>query len=184
MSDLTQEQIDNYSAMVLGVMKQVVDKDTADHLWFDIEQQGWVIVLEALGTYDPEQGTKPETWVYRHLKWNLPKWIEREMHHETDRHYPDWEEVSLDDLIEMNEVEQYIDFDAEQHLQNQVDVYALAQGLDEEEVAVIGCLYYEDLSEREAAEKLGVGRKKIRLVRDRALQKMSEAGAQNQEKLT
>ena len=84
----------------------------------------------------------------------------------------------------MNEVDQYIDFDAEQHLQNQVDVYALAQELDEEELAVIGCLFYEDLSEREAAEKLGVGRKKIRVIRDRALQKMSAVGAQNQEKLT
>ena len=179
MTEMTPEDTESCRKFILKLLKQHIPEDSpARHLWLDAEQQCWVFVLEALESYNPDAGQAFTTWAYQNVGWRLPVWIDGELKHEgTDRHLPDWEETSYDDLIEQNQVDDFIDFDAEQDMQDKAEVFELAQALSEREQGVLDLLYYQGLNHREAGDVLGVSRAMVRKIEARALKKMRARGA-------
>ena len=177
---MTFDEQENYTRTIRGVLKDLQRKVGVDlhHIREDLEQIGWVIVLEEIETFDPEYGGKIENWVFRKLQFRLLDAINAELQGDQAKVDIDWQVTDWDDLAQADAFSAIVDEEAPERMEREHDIEFLTQDLDGREAEVIYLTYYEDLSERDIAERMGVGRKAVRYAKKTAMEKMQARGAQ------
>ncbi len=172
------ETVENYTRMIRGVMRKLKPDYDFDYIRDDVEQQGWVIVMEQLEKFDPEYGGKVENWVYRQLMLRLRDYVRDTLEGDAAKADIDWQVTDWDDLAQSEAFSVIVDEEAPERMEQEHDIEYLTQDLDGREAEVIYLTYYEDLSERDIADRMGVGRKAVRYAKQTAMEKMQARGAQ------
>lgn len=135
----------------------------------DLVQQGWVTALVAYESWEESGGTKLQTWIVSQLRRDMARYVEREKSVRQGH-------VDIDDFVEVDGVDELIDYDEQVRLEQLTEVSRLAEVLDDRELEVIRLYYFEDLSEQEIGDIQGVSRSMIQKVHQRALKKMRDRG--------
>ena len=133
----------------------------------DLVQEGWVIAIQAYNDYDPGYDMSLKSWVISKLRRDLSRYLTSERKH-LHGHDDIEEFLDLDDCDELTDYEQQI------RMEMLSDCVDLVDMLSEREANVVELLYFQDLSEREAGELLGVSRSMIRKIHDRAVAKLQQ----------
>lgn len=133
----------------------------------DLIQEGWMIALSAYPSFEPEKGSL-QTWIVMHLRRDLVRWLENERAHR-DGH------ENIQDFVEVDFVpDELVDDSIEQLIQDRLDLSNLVDKLSEREGIVVKMIYFEDMSEREVGEELGISRSMVQKIHRRAVAKLQQ----------
>ena len=112
----------------------------------DLIQIGRLAVLQALATYDPlnDGGVAQVTWVYQYVFRDVVRALEDEHKHQNDHD-------DINDMLDDESVEELIDYDHQDRIQLQVDVFNMLSAMPEPERRMVVAHLFDDLSYTEIA---------------------------------
>lgn len=159
-----EEQLGNWIGRTVEQVLQ--HRDDAGQLREELNQEGWIIALTALKTFEDGRGASLQSWIITHLKRDLVRWIE---HNCTTVPQIDFEE-----LLDEDGIDELMDYDEGERVQVQVDMYNLVSKLPERDAIVVEQFYLNDLSEQEIADILGISRSMVQKIRMRAVANLQQ----------
>jgi RNA polymerase sporulation-specific sigma factor len=157
----------------------------------DLQQEGFLGLLEAVRHFDPDRGVKLSTFAYQYVRGRILNFLRGERQHylapESESEYDGRRYFYLSESITKNDsdpddgltLEEMIPSVANGALEEMVDVVLLRGKIESallvltnREKEVMTLYYWEDLLPSEIAQKIGVSRPRVTKLLQRSLEKL------------
>lgn len=135
----------------------------------DLIQEGWVSALVAYDSYEEEKGYSLKSWIIQALRRDMVRFLENERKHSMSS-----QDIHIEDILDEDGWDELTDYEVEQKIQSQADIWNLVAKLPEREAIVIEMFYLSDNSEQEIADMLGISRSMIQKIRLRAVANLQQ----------
>lgn len=122
----------------------------------DLIQEGRIAVLQGLGSYKPEhpEAAAESTWCLKYAYRDMVRFAARQRLHQNNHD-------DLELLLDVDGVDELIDYDHQHEIEMRVDVFNMLEGLPEPERRMVIAHIFDDLSYAEIAERNSLNKQAV-----------------------